>query len=159
MKRFSFPLERVMHFREAQVASEKQKLMLLHQQLARITEAVTQLRASRTIAEEAVAGSERVRGLDLNALSAYRTAVGQREQSLLRNLADLESRITEQRTQVVKIMRQHRLLEKLRGRRLSEWVCEANRETEQLTAECFLSGWNRNRLRNRAKIFEQISDI
>ena len=159
MKRFSFPLDRIMHFREAQVATEKQKLMLLNQQLARITETINQLRASRTTAEETLAFSDRIRGLDLNVLSAYRAAVGQREQALLRTWAEIESRIIEQRRQVVQIRRQHRLLEKLRARRLSEWVGEANRETEQLTAECFLSGWNRNRLRERAKTSDEISDI
>ena len=159
MKRFSFPLERVMEFREAQAAAEKQKLAMLMQQLGQVNESLKQLHASRQNAEQSLAGSGRIVGLELNTLGAFRAAVQQREQSLLRTRGNLEARIAEQRREVVKLRRQHRLLEKLRERRLAEWAGEVNREAEQLTAECFLSGWSRERLRNRAKTLIKISDI
>lgn len=158
MKRFRFSLERVMHFREAQVASEKQKLLQLTQQLLRATEAVNQLRASRDAAEGSVRQQATISGSDLNALAGHRIGLHRKERSLLQSRAELEVQIVDQRRQLIKVMRQHKLLEKLRGRRMEVWTYESNREAEQLAAESFLSRWNRKQL-GHTRISGEVSDI
>jgi flagellar biosynthesis chaperone FliJ len=143
MQRFQFSLDTVLEWRRSQLDAAECKLRDLFAEAAEVQHRFTALDHSehqqreRLKADDATA-AERV-GFD-----AYLRWVN-RERDRLRTLAvDCDQRIATQRSAVVAARRDFELLEKLKGRRLSEWHAGVSRELEQLAAEAYLAKFNRD---------------
>ncbi len=143
MKRFDFPLERVRQFRREQAEIEEAKLgaaLRVRREIERQREVLLEQRAE---AERVALDKVVQNAVELAALDAFRRHVRSRRESLARKITESDARITEQRRTVAEAQRRHRLIEKLKDRRMDEWRKEFERELETVAAEAYLAGWSR----------------
>jgi flagellar export protein FliJ len=78
-------------------------------------------------------------------LDAYRVQTGRRKEALRQRLVEARKQVAAQRERLLEARRKHRLVEKLRERRVAEWVMESNREIEQNAAESHLARLSREK--------------
>lgn len=145
MKRFHFPLESALRFRERQWEVEQAKLEALLGEAAGLER---RRRENAGLADEADEGLRRARavtGEDLAAAAAYRRYLDREEEQLRGQARECEGRIGEQRGRVIEARRRFRLIEKLRERRLADWSAGAAQELEMEAGELFLAQWTRDR--------------
>ena len=139
MKTFRFNLERVLEFQAARLLAEEVKLRSLNDEAANLQHASESLDQSRTVEEDKVRHATSLAGSDLHSLEAYRRQVERQKENLRQRFADVQKRLAVQREQLMIARRKHRLLEKLRERRLQEWTVESDREIEQIASESHLA--------------------
>jgi hypothetical protein len=145
MRRFSFPLGRVMDWRGAQARIEEVKLEHLYAELRAIEVNTSALLKERACADQAVLRAAAVTGSELAALAAFRRFSVAEHIRLDRLRADCSQRIAAQ-LQVVAIKRRDvRLLERLKQQRFSAWSAEFNREIDKQAEESHLAQWNAQR--------------
>ena len=146
MKRFAFPLQRVLEWRRSRVDIEQSRLEQLLGERSRLKEAAAQLEAAlagarRAVFEPAAAGEPVDRGA-LAALDDFTLYVKHRRQLLLARRTELDQQIAAQRARLVVARRDFRLLDKLRERALAGWELEYAKELENLASELHLARWS-----------------
>ena len=145
MKAFHFSLERVLEWHAAQLLVEEAELRRIGAQAVALERAAVSLDEARTAAENGVRLLTPISGSDLKALAAYRLTAEKRRQMLLEKLIETQKQVVAQRGRLMEARRKHRLVEKLRERRLTEWTMESNREIEQNAADSYLAKFNREK--------------
>jgi flagellar biosynthesis chaperone FliJ len=141
MKKFHFPLSRVIDWREAQARLEESKLEGLYAEQRAIDARKNQLSRERESAENAVAergatGSELARLGEFHRFSAA-------EHARLEKLRDdCGQRIAAQIQAVTGKRRDARLLERLKQQKLIAWNREFSREIDAQAEEAYLAKWN-----------------
>jgi flagellar export protein FliJ len=141
MKKFSFPLGRVMDFRATQARVEEQKLEALYAELRRIADRESGLMRDRLEAEQAVLRG--ASGSEFSALDSFRR-FSVAEHTRLESLrADCSKRIAAQIQVVAAKRRDVRLLERLKDQRHREWTRELDREIDAQADEAFLAKLHR----------------
>ncbi|MEO7144960.1 MAG: hypothetical protein ABI165_15795, partial [Bryobacteraceae bacterium] len=143
MKKFNFPLDRILQYRGNQVQLEESKLERLFATRGGIELRRRQLHLQRAENETALFASPSIASSELAALDQFRQFVDAQDHIMDRQLVQCDARIAAQRTRVLEARRQHQLLEKLRDKRAAHWQSECDRELEQQAAESFLAQWNR----------------
>jgi len=141
MKRFRFPLDSVLRWRESAREQEEAKLQNLLAEEQRILRAIEQARAEGAAAERSIREQRQMVSTDLRSLAAFRLHLEQRLKTLAQRRADQTTLIEQQRRAVLEAERRFQLMVKLRNRRLSEWQYEASRENEAFSQEAFLGRW------------------
>jgi hypothetical protein len=145
MRRFSFPLGRVMDWRGAQARIEEVKLENLYAELRANDAKIAALLEERARADQAVLAASVVTGSDLGTLAAFRRFSVAEHTRLDRLRADCSQRVAAQ-LQVVAIKRRDvRLLERLKQQRFSAWSADFNREIDKQAEESHLAQWNAQR--------------
>jgi flagellar export protein FliJ len=142
MKRFRFPLDSVLRWRETILEQEEAKLQRLFLEEQRIALAIDETRAEGVAAEQAIRGQREMVSTDLRSLAAFRQHLEERRKTLMQRKQQQAALIEQQRHAVLEAERRFQLLVKLKERRASEWQYEAGRETETLAQEAFLGRWN-----------------
>lgn len=143
MKKFQFPLSRVLNWRETLARVEESKLEGLYAELRAIESREVELKQERARGEKAVATAASAKGSELAALDAFRRFAVAEHTRLEQRRADCARRIKEQ-MQVVAIKRRDvRLLEHLKQKRAKLWSQEFARDLENQAGEMFLAKWNR----------------
>jgi len=137
---FNFRLEKVLRWRQAQLAAEQFALSRLAVECARWDTLLAKLQEDRAGAM-ALTVSSNVNGRDLKALSSYQNHIEQQRKAALDRLRVCREKMEEQRIRLLKARREHRLLEKLRQIRRAEWEAAVNREFDALAAETYLAQW------------------
>jgi hypothetical protein len=141
MKRFSFPLERVLDWKAVIAQQEQLTLDSLHKEREQITGSLLAL-------------STRIEGLSQDTQSAesgHELAYSaQARMTLTRHRTRMEAqyagcstRIESQQTKVREAETERRLIDKLKERSLESWTAEVSREAECTTSDLFLGGWKR----------------
>jgi hypothetical protein len=143
MKKFSFPLDRVLAWRHTQARLEEAALEKLRADVHALDEGRAALDQSVVAACDSLVGSRSVTGVEIAALEHYRAAAAQEAVRLGHTRASLVQRIEQQTMVVAERRRDARLLEKLRERRLVEWRQAADREVEQFAEDSFMSKFAR----------------
>ena len=147
MKKFVFPLERVLHLRRAQARIEEAKLERLHGERTAIETRERSLREQRRQSEAEI----RIRGVttagELSALDAFQQHVQAEVQRSQQARAACERRIQEQLWVVTGKRREVRLFEKLKVQRQTTWKSEFDREITQQAEESHLAKWNRENIK------------
>ncbi|HLH40979.1 MAG TPA: hypothetical protein VKX39_17650 [Bryobacteraceae bacterium] len=145
MKKFQFPLARVLDWRRAQARIEESKLEALYAELRAFEEAARALdreqdEAKKNIAARGATGADLVRLGDFHRFTAAEHARldGQR--------AGCARRITAQMEVLAGKRRDVRLLERLKQRKLIAWNADLNREMDAQAEESYLARWNRKDL-------------
>ena len=141
MTAFSFRLERVLEWRQAQLGLAQAALSRVAAEYARWDATLAKLANARTQAEALVQSAGPVNGADLGALARYQTHVEQQRKVALDRRRECGARMEQQRARVLEARRDYRLLEKLRQVRRAEWESAVNREFEALAAETYLAQW------------------
>jgi hypothetical protein len=142
MKKFSFPLDRVLAWRTTQTRLEEAALEKLRSELRALDQQRTNLDESLVDARDSLLGSRSATSIEIAALEHYRAASAQQVVRIAHNRAGIEQKIAQQ-MKVVAERRHARLLEKLRERRLAEWRAAADKEVEQLAEESYMSKFAR----------------
>jgi flagellar export protein FliJ len=140
MTAFSFRLERVLEWRKAQLDLAQAALSRVAAECARWDVTLAKLANARAQADTLVSRGP-VNGSELAALSRYQVYVEQQRKIAADRRRDCEARLEQQRARVLEARREHRLLEKLREVRRTEWESAVNREFEALAAETYLAQW------------------
>jgi len=145
MKKFSFPLDRVLTWRNTQTRLEEASLEKLRAELRALDQQRTEVDRLLVDARDSLLGSHSASSMEIAALEHYRAAAAQHVVRIAHDRAALEQKIAKQMTAVAERRRDARLLEKLRERRLAEWNVAADREVEQLAEESYMSKFSRAR--------------
>ena len=145
MKKFHFPLDRVMDWRETQARVEESKLEALYAELRAIDAAARGLDQEREAAEEKVA-ARGASGFDLARLGDFRRFSIAERTRLEQRRADCSRRIAAQIEAVAASRRGVRLLERLKQQKLTAWNQELSREIDARADETYLAKWKRSNL-------------
>lgn len=138
MQKFRFRLDSVLRLRALRLAAEREKLGQALAEVARLEQAVAALAAERAAAIEFVKNEPGAGNTELRALSAYLLGYEARVAEVKAALEKARLRAAEQRQRTVNADRDERLLLKLKEKRHSEWLSEADHELETLAQE----SWN-----------------
>ncbi len=147
MTAFSFRLERVLEWRQAQLDVEQSAMSRVAGEFMRWEAVLANLGNARAKAEGLVQSAGPVNGMDLAALASYQEHIERQRKIALDRRRDCEARLERQRARLLDARRKHRLLEKLRQVRRSEWETAVDREFEALAAETYLAQWEPQRRR------------
>lgn len=148
MKKFSFPLGRVMDWRAMLAHVEEAKLEQVYAELRAIDSRQASLDRQRDLSEQALLTASSATGTELAALDSFRRFVFTERNRLEGLRAGVLQRVAAQIQVVAKKRRDVKLLERLKGRRFEKWQAEFAREIEAAAEESFLARWNRNKLMN-----------
>ena len=141
MKRFTFPLSRVLDWKHTQASIEEIKLERLHAELCAIDAREALLKEERAKSEKALLAGPVATGFELAALDAFQRYTEAERTRIARARADCGRRIAAQLAVVNGKRRDVRLLEKLKERRLKTWQAKLGRETDRYADEVYLAMW------------------
>jgi flagellar export protein FliJ len=141
VKAFRFSLQQVLEWRAVQLRSEEEKLAGLQRQLSALLIRDKELQAAMLKSELDLRARPVIPGLELGALPGFRRRAENQRHVLLQACAKLQRDIDQQRKQLLEARRDHRVLEKLREKRRSEWAYLSDREIEDIAAEAYLAKW------------------
>ncbi len=143
MKKFEFPLSRVLDWRQTLARIEELKLERLYAELRAIESREAELLAERSRSERAAAEARSQTGSELAALDAFRRFAIAEHTRLEQLRAESKKRIADQIGVVALKRRDVRLLEHLKDRRMGEWNRDLAREIETQAGEIYLAKWDR----------------
>ena len=139
MKRFDFPLERVLRWRREQASLEEIKLQQLRSEVANIQATRRQIESERAQSESHVLTQRSIDPISLESLDSYRQYVAGKIRQLEYRKLQWQAKIAEQLNRVIAARRQFELLGRLKQKALDGWQDSMNKEQEQLAAELFLA--------------------
>jgi flagellar biosynthesis chaperone FliJ len=147
MKKFVFPLERVLHLRQAQARIEEAKLERLYGERTAIETQERSLRDQRQRSEGEIRGRGETNSAELSALDAFQHHVQVEVQRSQQARTVCEHRIQAQLQVVSGKRREVKLVEKLKLQRQNTWNIDLNREITQQAEESHLAKWNRENIK------------
>ena len=139
MKKFSFPLDRVLSWRQSQVRLAEAELNRLRAEHNALAIQRAELTADVEQARRELAVSAETTAVELGALEHYRRAAAGKAARLEQTQVQLRETISRQMQVVFERTRDAKLLERLRETRLASWKAAASREVDQLAEESYLS--------------------
>jgi len=142
VKKFTFPLDRVLAWRRTQARIEQTKLEKLQKELRGVEAQRTALAAEELQAQQAIVRSGASTGADLAALDLFRASCATQSKSLERNRETQAAKILAQQRVVALKERDVKLLEKLREQKLTTWRLENAKEIDTQAEESYLSRWS-----------------
>ena len=143
MKKFAFPLARVMHFRDMQARLEEIKLEGMYAELRAIDARKTSLRDEHDQSEKSLKSSAAVTGLELELHDSFLQSVRIESEKLDSSRAACQKKIEAQMAVVTSKRRDVKLLEKLKEQRFEKWQAEMFKEIDQQAEEAYLAKWNK----------------
>ena len=138
MKKFDFPLDSALRWRDTQLQVERGKLSALLAEEAKLKDTLENLARERSAAVQCLA-KEQLFSLDLRSLSSYLVGAEMRANMLRDQIRKGGQLVVEQRDRVVQAERNLKLLLKLRQKRQLEWKAELDREIEANAEESWLA--------------------
>jgi len=139
MKRFQFQLATALDWRKRRMEAEQARLDEVLARQAGLRRMMEDAARDRARSGEELLRARTIEAEDLAALDAYRRALDAQKRRLERELAAVEEAIGRQRQLVMTAMRDYRLMEKLKDRRLEEWRKQFEREVENEATELYLA--------------------
>ena len=138
MKKFAFPLARVLDWRQTQAQIEESKLAQMYSELRAIEMQIGQLRAERAQAEAQILAAKSATGSELAALDSFKHASAAAESRLAAAAAVARQRAASQLQAVIQKKRDVKTLENLRERQQQAWNVEKGREIDREAGELHL---------------------
>ena len=135
MKRFQFSLDRVLEWRQSQLAVAENQLRVLEQEKQNIGLSLSAVKADLNQAGEEIRRSASITGPELSAVAEYRASCETQRCKLADKFTELRREVEQQRALLIKMRRDCRLLETLREQRRAEWKVDFERHQDQLSAE------------------------
>jgi flagellar export protein FliJ len=139
MKKFDFPLARVMDFRRMQARVEEIKLEAMYAEMRGIETREAVLIQEKGQAEKGLKSSKSVTGFDLEVFDSYRLAAKEDQKRMDKARADCRKRIDAQLAILTAKRRDVKLLEHLKENRFEKWEKEMFKEIDQQADEAFLA--------------------
>ncbi len=144
MKKFSFPLDRILSWRRTQVRLEEAKLARLNAGLQTVHSQMATLSRSVDTARSQFIATRSAHPMEIAALEHFRSSTAAQTQHLAREASSLEAKIAQQMGIVIGRRRDAQLLERLREHRLGDWRRAAAQEVEQQAEESYLARFTRS---------------
>jgi hypothetical protein len=139
MKKFVFPLSRVMDWRKTHVQLEQAKLERMNAELQDLESRAAILRADVERSHRALVVSRAATGAELSALDAYRRSAAAQCGLLETSALGCRKRIAAQLDVIIQRRREVRLLERLHDRKFSAWTADYAKEIDQQADELHLA--------------------
>ena len=140
MKKFAFPLARVLDWRQMQVKIEQSKLQHIYAELQGVEARIDLIQRERAACETAIMAARSATGLELAALDNFKHASEDERKKLERLAEQVRKRIGAQLELIAVKQRDARLLEMLRDRKLLEWHTTLSRQVDAEAGELHLLG-------------------
>jgi len=145
MKRFQFPLERVLAYRRQQAEAAEARLQQSRSESAYLRSRREWLEEAARNARRSVAGRQAVTGAELQAAEGYQLALEAQRGRMMHAQRQLERMQEKQLRDVVEARRQVELLETLRRRRLRQHQRELDRFAAEEAGQLHLAKIVRSR--------------
>jgi hypothetical protein len=142
MKKFTFPLARVMDFRRMQARLEEIKLEALYAERRAYDTREAALTQQQAQSEKTMRAAPSVTGFDLELFATFRDAMAIEHNRLEKARADCCKRIDMQLAALMVKRRSVKLLEKLKEQRFKQWEKGMFKELDQQAEEAYLAKWN-----------------
>ena len=143
MRPFQFRLEKVLSWRETQLALEEADLERLRSDLRGIQTAIEALTLRDEAATERMRGMRSASGSEMAEIARYHDWVLQEEKTLRSRVAECGRQIEQRTEAVTEARRKVQLLERMKERRKEVWDAESDLELEQLAGESAIGAWRR----------------
>ena len=147
MKRFHFPLDRVLRFRQLQAEAEEARLQAHLTRLKQVDERIAQLEREGSRTEEGVrqslAANREVMPGVLNTYPAYRLVLARGKRAILEDRRRVAEEVERQRKAVIEARRAREILQRAREHALERWRSDYGKEQDEMASELFLSKWKR----------------
>src|SRR5262245_20864134 len=121
MTKFTFRLQRVLEWRQAQVRVEEVHLARKRAVVQKVDAEIAAVAKQASGAQRELIALSRVTGAELAALGAFREQCIVRTMQLTLQRAEAQKAVEQQILKTAQCRRQARLLERLRERRVEEW--------------------------------------
>jgi len=144
VKKFTFPLDRVLAWRRTQARIEQTKLEKLQQQLRDMDARIGGLASEENQARQMVIRSPARTGADLSAFDLFKRACSAQVKAIEKDRGMQEGRIREQQRVLALKERDVKLLEKLREQKLAAWRYEHTKEIDSQAEESYLARWRKD---------------
>jgi hypothetical protein len=145
MKKFTFPLERVLQYRKLQLESEHARLEQCAARLHSIERMEAELQRQKFEAEQGIREQEApratVRAHEVDALSGYRYYVRRVGVQLAQRRAEAAHDLAQQRAALLDARRKYEILNRCREEAVRDWKYGFNREQESIAGELYLARW------------------
>jgi hypothetical protein len=141
VKKFKFPLDRVMDFRRTQARVEEVKLEGLYAELRALDTREVALIQQKVQSEKALRAAKSVTGFDLELFATFREAMLVEQKRLDGARADCRRRIEAQLAVLTVKRRDVKLLGQLKEQRFSKWDKAMLKEIDQQAEEAYLAKW------------------
>jgi flagellar export protein FliJ len=139
VKKFDFPLARVMEFRRLQARLEEIKLEALYAELRALDAREVASIQLKVQSEKEMKSAKSVTGFDLEVFDAYRKALQEDQKRMDKARADCRKRIDAQLAVLTIKRRDVKLLEHLKEQRFVKWEKEMFKEIDQQADEAYLA--------------------
>lgn len=139
MKKFEFPLARVLDWRQTQARIEESKLQRLHAEARMLESQLTETRGALEASQRELILARSVTGMELLALDDYKKASAAECAKLAESVAAARKRVAEQLKVVIQKRSDVKLLDNLRSRRLEAWRLDLGKEIEREAGELYLA--------------------
>lgn len=137
MKRFSFPLERVLVYRRSQADLEKAKLAALETQLSELRRQQMELQDAFRNEVAQVGANPQARA----ELGRYRMVVETQSMRLAKRFSEIQAQVLAQRDQYIKANQAAEVLVKVKDKQKKSWEHEMQKELDSLAMDSYLSRW------------------
>jgi flagellar export protein FliJ len=144
MKKFAFPLGRVMDFRRTQARLEEAKLEGLYAGLRAIDSREVALMKQSVAAEKTLRSATSVTGHDLGLFDSYRQGMKAEQKRIDKVRTECRARIEGQVAILMVKRREVKLLEHLKEQKFEKWEKEMFKEIDQQADDAYLAKWNTN---------------
>jgi flagellar export protein FliJ len=139
VKKFDFPLARVMDFRRLQARLEEIKLEALYAELRALDAREAASIQLKVQSEKELKSAKSVTGFDLEVFDAYRQALKEDQKRMDKARADCRKRIDAQLAVLTIKRRDVKLLEHLKEQRFEKWEKAMFKEIDQQADEAYLA--------------------
>ena len=143
MKRFTFPLNRVIDWRRMQARAEELKVEQLYAEMRGIDARAAELNQERAHSEQKLIAAPASTAEDMAALGAFQRFTIAEQRRLDAKRVACGEKIAAQTLALAARRRDARLIEKVKERRLTEWRAQYAREIDQQAEEAYLAKWIR----------------
>jgi flagellar export protein FliJ len=149
VKKFKFPLERLLELRRLQEEMERARLMRLAAGIRQVEERRSELgrleeRAAGDVRRSLTAGYEPPVG-PLSALAGFRERIRRLDRRMEAQRAELEQQAAGCRAELLEASRRTQVLETCREKAFAEWRSAVDHEMENLAGELHLAKWKPRR--------------
>jgi flagellar export protein FliJ len=141
VKKFNFPLARVMEFRRLQARMEEIKLEGLYAELRAIDTREVALIEESVQSEKALRAATSVTGFDLELFDSYRQAAKEERKRMDKARGECRKKIDAQLQVLIVKRRDVKLLEHLKEQRFEKWEKEMFKQIDQEAEEAYLAKW------------------
>ena len=143
MSTFRFRLERVLSWRQTELAAAEAELERLHSELRMLHGKLQDLAVNEAKETQMIQALRSLPGRAIAEIGDTRKWVAQERERLQARIGDCAGRTDRQTAVVTEARRKVRLLERLRERRHETWLEEENRALDELARESALGSWLR----------------